>query len=104
MIWGMVPWAMTWPPPAPASGPISTTQSASFKICVSWSTRITELPSATKSCITPVSPTMLAGCRPMDGSSSTYSTPVVRLRTARASCIRCRSPVDRVAAERSRVR
>ena len=39
---------------------------------------------------------MLEGCRPMEGSSSTYSTPVVRLRTARASCIRCRSPVERV--------
>ena len=32
----------------------------------------------------------------MDGSSSTYSTPVVRLRTARASCIRWRSPVESV--------
>ena len=28
------------------------------------------------------------GCSPMDGSSSTYKTPVVRLRTARASPIR----------------
>ena len=40
----------------------------------------------------------------MDGSSSTYKTPVVRLRTARASCIRWRSPVESVDAERSRVR
>ena len=52
---------MTWPPRAPASGPISTIQSASRRICVSWSTRSTELPSATRSCITPVSPTMLDG-------------------------------------------
>ena len=40
----------------------------------------------------------------MDGSSSTYSTPVVRFLTARASCIRWRSPVDRVEAALSRVR
>ena len=46
----------------------------------------------------------LAGCRPMDGSSNTYRTPVVRLRTARASCIRWRSPVESVDAERSSVR
>ena len=32
---GIVPWAITWPPPAPASGPISMIQSASFRICVS---------------------------------------------------------------------
>ena len=38
---------------------------------------------------------------PIDGSSSTYSTPVVRLRTALASCIRCRSPVDSVEEDRS---
>ena len=34
-------------------------------------TRMTEFPSETRSCITPVSPTMFDGCRPMDGSSST---------------------------------
>ena len=67
----IVPSAMTCPPLTPASGPISITQSASFRIWVSWSTRMTELPSATRSCITPVRPTMFDGCRPMDGSSST---------------------------------
>ena len=66
-----VPWATTWPPLAPASGPISSIQSASRKIWVSWSTSSTELPSATKSSITLVSPTMLEGCSPMEGSSST---------------------------------
>ena len=40
----------------------------------------------------------------MDGSSSTYKTPVVRFRTALASCIRCRSPVESVEAARSRER
>ena len=99
-----VPWTITCPPPAPASGPISTIQSASERIWVSWSTSNTELPSATRSCITAVRPSILEGCRPMEGSSSTYSTPVVRLRTDRASCIRWRSPVERVEAARSRVR
>ena len=100
----MVPSAITCPPLAPASGPISISQPASFKIWVSWSTSTTELPSATKSCITPVSPTMLEGCSPMEGSSSTYKTPVVRLRTARASCMRWRSPVERVLLARSSVK
>ena len=99
-----VPWATTWPPRAPASGPISMIQSAWDRIWVSWSTSSTEFPSATRSSITAVRPVMLDGCRPMEGSSSTYSTPVVRFRTARASCIRCRSPVERGAADRSRVR
>ena len=40
----------------------------------------------------------------MEGSSRTYSTPVVLFRTARASCIRCRSPVERVEAARSRLK
>ena len=101
---GTVPCARMRPPSAPAPGPISTIQSASESTCVSWSTRRTELPSATRSCMTAVSPTMLAGCRPIEGSSSTYSTPVVRLRTARASCMRWRSPVESVAAARSRER
>ena len=62
-----VPCAITWPPPgARLPGPSPSIQSASLQsICVSWSTSTTELPSATRSCITPVRPTMLAGCRPM---------------------------------------
>ena len=96
-----VPCAIIFPPAAPAPGPISIIWSATESICTSWSTRITELPSATRSFITPVSPTILEGCRPIDGSSSTYKTPVVRLRTARASCILWRSPVESVDAARS---
>ena len=98
------PCAMTRPPPAPAAGPISTIWSAWRRMCVSWSTMTTELPSAMRSRMTSSSPSMLDGCSPMDGSSSTYSTPVVRLRTARASCTRCRSPVDSVALARSSAR
>ena len=97
----IVPSATIFPPAAPACGPSSISQSAADKICVSWSTNMTELPSATKSRITPFKPIILEGCRPMDGSSKTYSTPVVRLRTARASCILCRSPVESVDAARS---
>ena len=67
----IVPSAITCPPFAPASGPISMSQSAWDKICVSWSTKITEFPSAIRSSITPVSPTIFTGWSPMDGSSST---------------------------------
>ena len=66
--------------------------------------RSATVPSAMTSCMTPFRPTMLEGCNPMDGSSSTYKTPVVRLRTARASCIRWRSPVESVDDARSSVR
>lgn len=40
-------------------------------------------------------------CKPIGGSSITYSTPVVRLRTERASCTRWRSPVESVDPARS---
>ena len=99
-----VPSAITRPPSAPAPGPISTSQSAADSICASWSTNATEFPSATKSRITPFSPSTFDGCRPMDGSSKTYNTPVVRLRTARARYIRWRSPVESVDEARSRLR
>ena len=98
------PWAMTVPPSAPAPGPSSTIWPAWASTWVSWSTSSTVLPSATRSSMTAVSPLRLAGCRPMDGSSNTYSTPVVRLRTARASCMRWRSPVESVDAARSSAR
>ena len=66
-----VPWAITRPPSAPAPGPISMIQFAWVRICGSWSTNNTELPSATRSSITAVNPAMLAGCKPIEGSSST---------------------------------
>ena len=99
-----VPCAITLPPSEPAPGPISIIQSDLARICVSWSTSTTEFPSAIKSSITPQRPMIFDGCRPIDGSSKTYRTPVVRFRTALASCILCRSPVERVDAERSRDR
>ena len=54
--------------------------------------------------MTPMSPSMFDGCSPIEGSSSTYMTPVVRLRTDLASWTRCLSPVERVDDGRSRAR
>ena len=102
IISGIEPWAMTSPPSAPDSGPISIIQSDSDKICVSWSTSITEFPSFIRSCINVLSPVIFDGCSPMEGSSSTYKTPVVRFLTERASCILCLSPVDSVEAALSK--
>ena len=48
-------------------------------------------------------PSTLTGCRPIDGSSKTYITPVVRFLTTLASCIRWRSPVDKVEPALSRL-
>ena len=56
-----VPLAITVPPWAPASGPISISQSASFRILMSWSTRTTVLPSFSRSRMTPLSPSKLEG-------------------------------------------
>ena len=99
-----VPCARIRPPSRPAPGPISMKWSAARSTRTSWSTNTTELPASSRSCITPISPSIFAGCRPVLGSSSTYSTPVVSLRTARDSCARWRSPVDSDADERSSVR
>ena len=99
-----VPCAITVPPCAPAPGPISMIQSVARSTRVSWSTTITVLPCAFRSRITPSRPSTFAGCRPIDGSSSTYIAPVSSLRTARASWMRCRSPVDSVLPARSSVR
>ena len=66
-----VPWAMTLPPSFPASGPISIIWSARFSTRTSWSTSTTEFPSAIRLSTTSIKPSMLDGCRPMLGSSST---------------------------------
>ena len=56
-----VPCAITCPPSAPATGPISIRWSHALSTRTSWSTTTTELPSATKSCITPSSPSTFEG-------------------------------------------
>src|ERR1700735_232749 len=99
-----VPAAITWPPCAPAPGPSSITQSAERMSSRSCSTTITELPFPARAEIILRNPVTLLGCSPTDGSSSTYSMPVVLARTVEVSSIRCRSPVDSEAPGRSRVR
>ena len=66
-----VPCAMTVPPYSPAPGPSSITQSAALMISISCSTITTELPLAASIPMVERSPSMLLGCRPTDGSSST---------------------------------
>ena len=100
---GTVPWAMIRPPPAPASGPISMIVRfcQHLGVVVDKDDRVAVGNQVVHDA---VQADDVRGCSPMDGSSSTYSTPVVRLRTARASCIRWRSPVESVADARSSVR
>ena len=102
--WPGVPWAITVPPLAPAAGPSSMTQSAERTISRSCSTTTTELPFPARAVSVRRSPATLLGCSPTDGSSSTYSMPVVLARTVEVSSMRCRSPVDSEAPARSRVR
>ena len=80
------------------------TQSAERMSSRSCSTTTTELPFPARAVIVLRSPATLLGCSPTDGSSSTYSMPVVLARTVEVSSIRCRSPVDSEAPARSRVR
>ena len=98
------PWAITVPPLAPAAGPSSMTRSALRTISRSCSTTTTELPFPARALVVLSSPSTLLGCSPTDGSSSTYSMPVVLARTVEVSSIRCRSPVDSEAPARSRAR
>ena len=90
--------------PAPAAGPSSMIQSAVRMSSRSCSTMTTELPFPASAAIVVRSPSTLLGCSPTDGSSSTYSMPVVLARTVEVSSIRCRSPVDSDAPARSRGR
>ena len=99
-----VPWDTTSPPLLPAPGPISIIQSDILRALTSWSTRMTELPWSTRPRTMPIIPSRLEGWSPMDGSSRTYMTPVVRFLRALASWTLWRSPVDRVDPARSRDR
>ena len=73
-------------------------------ISISCSTITTELPLAESIPMVERSPSILLGCRPTDGSSSTYSMPVVLARTVEVSSRRWRSPVDSVLPARSSCR
>ena len=102
--WPGGPWAITVPPSVPAAGPSSMIQSELRMTSRSCSTTTTELPFPARAAIVLTSPWTLLGCSPTDGSSSTYSMPVVLVRTVEVSSIRCRSPVDSESPARSRVR
>ena len=88
------PCAITVPPLAPAAGPELDDPVGSADDSRSCSTTITELPFPASALMILRSPATLLRCSPTDGSSSTYSMPVVLARTVEVSSIRCRSPVD----------
>ena len=70
------PAATTWPPSTPAPGPRSMMWSARAIVSSSCSTTTTELPRERSCSSAPSSCRLSRGCRPIVGSSSTYSTPL----------------------------
>src|SRR5205823_1336923 len=99
-----VPCATRCPPCAPAPGPRSTTWSASRIASSSCSTTITVLPRS-RSCLSVARSRRLSRwCRPIEGSSRMYMTPVSPDPTWLARRMRCDSPPESVSALRSSVR
>ena len=92
------------PPCSPARGPMSTTQSAARMVSSSCSTTISVLPRLRSRSSVSSSRWLSRWCSPIDGSSSTYSTPVSPEPIWVASLIRCASPPASVADARSSVR
>ncbi len=70
----------------------------------SCSTTSTELPRSRKRFSVLISRALSRWCNPIDGSSSTYITPVSPLPIWLARRMRCASPPDNVSALRSRLR
>ncbi len=95
-----VPCATTSPPCSPAPGPMSTTWSAAWIASSSCSTTITELPRSRRRLSVSMSRALSRWCSPMEGSSSTYITPVRPEPIWLARRMRCASPPERVSAER----
>ena len=96
-----VPCATICPPCSPAPGPISTTQSACRIISSSCSTTITLLPKSRRWCSVAIKRSLSRWCRPIEGSSNTYMTPVNPEPIWLASRMRCASPPEIVSALRS---
>lgn len=95
-----VPSATTRPPPLPPSGPMSTTQSAVLMTSRLCSITMTVLPLSTRPDSTVMSLLMSSKCRPVVGSSSTYTVrPVERFCSSLASLTRWASPPDSVGAD-----
>ena len=86
----------------PASGPISIIWSAFYIVSVSCSTTITVLPKSLNLLRALISFTLSFWCKPIDGSSSTYNTPVRPDPIWDANLILCPSPPESVAAGRLR--
>src|SRR6185437_11227618 len=94
-----VPATRMRPPPAPPSGPRSTTQSAVLITSRLCSITTTVLPWSTSWCSTSSSCSMSWKCRPVVGSSRMYRVrPVSRLDSSLDSLTRCASPPDSVVA------
>ena len=99
-----VPSAMILPPCTPAPTPTSMIWSARRMASSSCSTTITVLPKSRKRVNVCSSRSLSRWCKPIDGSSSTYITPIKPAPIWLARRIRWASPPDRVSAERARVR
>ena len=94
-----VPLATTWPPPSPASGPMSITQSAVLITSRLCSITTTLLPRSTSRLSTSSSLAMSSKCSPVVGSSSRYNVrPVSGRDSSAASLTRCASPPESVGA------
>ena len=98
------PWQTTWPPCSPAPGPRSTIQSAERMVSSSCSTTSTVLPRSRSRVSVAMSRRLSRWCRPMDGSSRMYSTPIRLLPICVARRMRCPSPPESDPAARSMVR
>jgi hypothetical protein len=83
---------------------MSITWSAARIASSSCSTTSTLLPMSRRWRKVPIRRALSRWCRPIDGSSSTYITPVSPEPICDASRIRCASPPDSESALRSRLR
>ena len=94
----------TSPPSLPGPGPRSTTWSAEAMRLPSCSTTMTALPASARRRRTPDSFATSRGCRPTEGSSSTYIVLVSEPPRAVARVTRCASPPESVRDWRPSVR
>ena len=95
-----VPAATISPPCTPAPGPTSTKKSAAAIVSSSCSTTNTVLPRSRKCLSVLINRSLSRWCKPIDGSSNTYSTPCSPEPICVARRIRCASPPLRVLAAR----
>ena len=98
------PLAMISPPCSPAPGPMSMTQSAVRMVSSSCSTTSTVLPRSRSRVSVAISFALSRWCRPIEGSSRMYSTPISVVPIWVASRICCASPPESVCDVRLTVR